>query len=87
MTPQHHRLVPSITAIACAVLLSACASPGKSGSDAAAAANQQLLTQPEIASGYKEKAGWTHEKLARSEERRVGKECPSLCRSRWSPYH
>ena len=25
--------------------------------------------------------------LARSEERRVGKECPSLCRSRWSPYH
>src|SRR5216117_1970683 len=22
----------------------------------------------------------------RSEERRVGKECPSLCRSRWSPY-
>ena len=25
--------------------------------------------------------------LARSEERRVGKECPSKCRSRWSPYH
>ena len=24
---------------------------------------------------------------ARSEERRVGKECPQLCRSRWSPYH
>ena len=23
----------------------------------------------------------------RSEERRVGKECVSLCRSRWSPYH
>ena len=23
----------------------------------------------------------------RSEERRVGKECPSKCRSRWSPYH
>jgi mandelate racemase len=22
-----------------------------------------------------------------SEERRVGKECPSKCRSRWSPYH
>ena len=22
-----------------------------------------------------------------SEERRVGKECPVLCRSRWSPYH
>ena len=23
----------------------------------------------------------------RSEERRVGKECRALCRSRWSPYH
>ena len=29
------------------------------------------------------------DKLAvhRSEERRVGKECTSVCRSRWSPYH
>ena len=25
--------------------------------------------------------------LYRSEERRVGKECLSKCRSRWSPYH
>src|SRR3546814_12980509 len=25
--------------------------------------------------------------LRRSEERRVGKECVSTCRSRWSPYH
>src|SRR3546814_3186107 len=25
--------------------------------------------------------------LTRSEERRVGKECVSTCRSRWSPYH
>src|SRR3546814_17230830 len=25
--------------------------------------------------------------LWRSEERRVGKECVSTCRSRWSPYH
>src|SRR3546814_20912980 len=25
--------------------------------------------------------------LARSEERRVGKECVSKCSSRWSPYH
>ena len=24
---------------------------------------------------------------SRSEERRVGKECSELCRSRWSPYH
>src|SRR3546814_2789395 len=28
---------------------------------------------------------WRH--FVRSEERRVGKECVSTCRSRWSPYH
>src|SRR3546814_5828474 len=27
------------------------------------------------------------EAASRSEERRVGKECVSTCRSRWSPYH
>ena len=36
------------------------------------------------AAGY----GWTvGERRVRSEERRVGKECERLCRSRWSPYH
>ena len=28
-----------------------------------------------------------NDKDFRSEERRVGKECLRLCRSRWSPYH
>src|SRR3546814_14839563 len=28
-----------------------------------------------------------HAEVDRSEERRVGKECVSTCRSRWSPYH
>src|SRR3546814_20997926 len=28
-----------------------------------------------------------HVYFRRSEERRVGKECVSTCRSRWSPYH
>src|SRR3546814_2161011 len=28
-----------------------------------------------------------HHSGNRSEERRVGKECVSTCRSRWSPYH
>src|SRR3546814_20742879 len=27
------------------------------------------------------------EQVERSEERRVGKECVSTCRSRWAPYH
>ena len=26
-------------------------------------------------------------RFRRSEERRVGKECRTVCRSRWSPYH
>ena len=33
------------------------------------------------------KWGFVIEGTARSEERRVGKECASMCRSRWSPYH
>src|SRR3546814_11275202 len=33
------------------------------------------------------KAGFDGVQLHRSEERRVGKECVSTCRSRWSPYH
>jgi signal transduction histidine kinase len=31
--------------------------------------------------------GFAPEHAERSEERRVGKECRRLCRSRWSPYH
>src|SRR3546814_19689056 len=31
--------------------------------------------------------GWGHLLTQRSEERRVGKECVSTCRSRWSRYH
>src|SRR3546814_6843344 len=31
--------------------------------------------------------GCWHFGAGRSEERRVGKECVSTCRSRWSPYH
>src|SRR3546814_12222760 len=31
--------------------------------------------------------GTACEVAPRSEERRVGKECVSTCRSRWSPYH
>ena len=34
-----------------------------------------------------EKTEWIAAVILRSEERRVGKECVSTCRSRWSPYH
>src|SRR3546814_21092155 len=42
------------------------------------ASHRLLVTRYDIPVG-----GWRH----RSEERRVGKECVSTCRSRWSPYH
>src|SRR3546814_19928530 len=32
-------------------------------------------------------ADWPEVSLMSSEERRVGKECVSTCRSRWSPFH
>src|SRR3546814_14742168 len=34
-----------------------------------------------------EKVSRLNDVYCRSEERRVGKECVSTCRSRWSPYH
>src|SRR3546814_14190187 len=43
-----------------------------------------------LAHRHNEGAGTADDVLAavvRSEERRVGKECVSTCRSRWSPYH
>ena len=40
--------------------------------------------QPDVVLG---KQALADGKFARSEERRVGKECLRLCRSRWSPYH
>src|SRR3546814_3606741 len=38
-------------------------------------------------SGFVYKLNYTLDDLYRSEERRVGKECVSTVRSRWSPYH
>jgi hypothetical protein len=37
--------------------------------------------------GTKNVADGSNSTIKRSEERRVGKECRRLCRSRWSPYH
>src|SRR3546814_10759833 len=55
---------------------------------------EDLLTQEfepdglNIVDDYLKRRGW-NEKAPhkRSEERRVGKECVSTCRSGWSPYH
>ena len=42
--------------------------------------------RPQTAESGPPEPGWC-QRTARSEERRVGKECLRLCRSRWSPYH
>ena len=54
--------------------------------------------QKRVMEAYKDEEGWAKSAILniahagkfssdRSEERRVGKECLRLCRSRWSPYH
>src|SRR3546814_9684673 len=44
---------------------------------------RELVDMMETARSYQNNV----EVMQRSEERRVGKECVSTCRSRWSPYH
>ena len=48
--------------------------------------NSRLITSIQ-ANLLDDVAGVTQRGMSRSEERRVGKECASMCRSRWSPYH
>src|SRR3546814_11310430 len=51
------------------------------------AAEAAIDQQMELPTGYWIEWGGAFENQQRSEERRVGKECVSTCRSRWSPYH
>src|SRR3546814_13626271 len=46
----------------------------------------RLVDRPRPLVEDEQGAVWPHG-YVRSEERRVGKECVSTCRSRWSPYH
>src|SRR3546814_11553503 len=48
------------------------------------ALRDRIRVQADEALGRNETEVIVHQ---RSEERRVGKECVSTCRSRWSPYH
>src|SRR3546814_20230330 len=62
---------------------SSIAMPGVSGGG-----NPYASAQAELAGA--QARGWTDsppDVIARSEERRVGKECVSTCRYRWSPDH
>src|SRR3546814_11165295 len=48
---------------------------------------RQIALLLRLAAVPQQGAHGVHLRVARSEERRVGKECVSTCRSRWSPYH
>ena len=54
---------------------------------------QYGYTGKPVGSGIAVGGGWRHDvlhrngRIAKIEERRVGKECGYQCRSRWSPYH
>src|SRR3546814_13674635 len=50
-------------------------------------AYRSLLGQAYLSGGRFASAETSFEDALRSEERRVGKECVSKCRYRWSPYH
>jgi tripartite-type tricarboxylate transporter receptor subunit TctC len=71
------------------VLVVSAASPAKTVAELVA---QAKTAKPELSYGSNGNGTAQHligtqfENL-RSEERRVGKECRRLCRSRWSPYH
>src|SRR3546814_15566341 len=50
--------------------------------------NWGFVTEPEAGTGNRAIATPRGRPLGgRSDERRVGKECVSTCRSRWAPYH
>ena len=56
--------------------------------DVIAKAKANNMPNDTIDRGIKKAAGDANaDNYERSEERRVGKECLPLCRSRWSPYH
>src|SRR3546814_15900459 len=54
---------------------------------AAARSDPRWTVLPAMALGAETGTATINVSENRSEERRVGKECVSTCRSRWSPYH
>src|SRR3546814_17335281 len=55
--------------------------------DAAQLGPSRTISLPGLSVTVSDMVDALQEVAGRSEERRVGKECVSTCRSRWSPYH
>src|SRR3546814_6515748 len=65
-----------------------CSSDLSRSTDAAPARSRTRVQAPAVAPEVSTSStSSTRRPAIRSEERRVGKECVSTCRSRWSPYH
>src|SRR3546814_12986359 len=76
--------------VGASLLLAACGNKGDSGANDVQHDWTALTTALNgyLGDGDNQVEGYSFAlKLDRSEERRVGKECVSTCRSRWSPYH
>src|SRR3546814_14500735 len=82
--PMNREIVHGLAALAC-LATSVLALPAR------AQAIQEYMYEPDRIYTVRTGLGITTQiELSpneRSEERRVGKECVSTCRSRWSPYH
>ena len=80
-------VVPAVAVVFAAVALS----PLPAAAQSAAGQSAVIVNYERFAeSGYADasvRAEQFEAHVIRSEERRVGKECTSVCRSRWSPYH
>src|SRR3546814_3105178 len=64
-----------------------CPTPVIISEEATGVTEGKLETQSSTSRPRSSKAAKVGARSSRSEERRVGKECVSTCRSRWSPYH
>src|SRR3546814_17198338 len=61
--------------------------PARGGEGVLHGGREPVLRPHAVVDGNHRPAGPDGQMPTRSEERRVGKECVSTCRSRWSPYH
>ena len=74
------------TILSFATIASAATADFKDAKDVTHTEAVDVLSAIGVLNGYKD-GEYKPNRVIRSEERRVGKECISRCRSRWSPYH
>src|SRR3546814_15866849 len=76
-----------VTLMVAVVLLAACESKKTGDENQMESSDASTPSQPVAQARHNQLTDAHKNDGWRSEERRVGKECVSTCRSRWSPYH